>query len=140
MCSSDLLVIGVANNPGKNPIFSLEERIELMRAETEPIAERTGIVIEVRLFRALLVDFAREVGAGVIVRGLRVGSDFDYEFQMTGMNYRLDPGIETVFLMASERHQFISSSLVKEVARFGGDVSTCVPPLTLKRLLAHTAA
>lgn len=131
------LVIGVAENAGKGPIFPLEERVELVRAETAAIAARTGTVIEVRPFGSLLVDFARGVGAGVILRGLRAVSDFDYEFQMAGMNYRLDHGVETVFLMASERHQFISSRFVKEIARLGGDISSFVPALTLERTLAR---
>ncbi len=129
------LVIGVAENPGKGPLFPLEERIELVRAEADLIATRTGTVIEVQSFTGLLVGFARSVNAGVIVRGLRAVTDFDYEFQMTGMNHRLDPKVETLFFMASESHQFISSSLVKEIARLGGDVSSFVPPLTLQRTL-----
>ena len=129
------LVIGVAENPGKGPLFPLDDRIELVKAETAPIAEQTGTVIEVRSFTGLLVEFARSVNAGVIVRGLRAVTDFDYEFQMTGMNHRLDPGVETVFLMASESHQFISSRLVKEIAGLGGDVTSFVPPLTLRRML-----
>ncbi len=129
------LVIGVAANPGKGPLFPLEERIELVRAEADPIAERTGTEIEVRAFTGLLVAFARSMNAGVIVRGLRAVTDFDYEFQMVGMNHRLDPGVETVFFMASESHQFISSRFVKEIARLGGDVSSFVPPLTLQRTL-----
>jgi pantetheine-phosphate adenylyltransferase len=133
----DRLVIGVAVNAGKGPLFPLEERVALVRAETEIIAERTGTEIEVRSFEGLLVDFARDAEANVIVRGLRAVSDFDYEFQMAGMNYRLDSGIETVFLMATERHQFISSRFVKEIARLGGDVSSFVPALTLERTLAR---
>lgn len=131
------LVIGVAVNIGKDPIFALEERVELVQAETAEIARRNGTVIEVRPFTGLLVQFARGVGAQLVVRGLRAVADFDYEFQMAGMNYRLDPGIETVFLMASERHQFIASRLVKEIARMGGDISSFVPPLTLARTLAR---
>jgi pantetheine-phosphate adenylyltransferase len=129
------LVIGVAANPGKNPLFPLDERIELVRVEAEQIAERTGTDIEVQQFDGLLVSFARSVNAGVIVRGLRAVTDFDYEFQMVGMNHRLAPDVETVFLMASESHQFISSRFVKEIARLGGDVSSFVPPLTLQRTL-----
>ena len=131
------LVVGVAENPGKGPLFPLEERIALVRAETQEIAGRTGTEIEVRSFTGLLVEFARAMNAAVIVRGLRAVTDFDYEFQMTGMNHRLDPGVETVFLMASERHQFISSRFVKEIARLGGDVSSFVPPLTLQHTLAR---
>ena len=108
----DKLVGGVASNIGKGPIFPVEERAELVRVETDVIAAKAGIVIEVRPFETLLISFAKEVGAAMIVRGLRAVSDFDYEFQMAGMNYRLEPEIETVFLMASEHHQFISSRFV----------------------------
>lgn len=129
------LVIGVARNSGKGPLFPSDERVELVRAETGPIADRTGTVIEVRPFDSLLIGFAHEVGAHVIVRGLRAVSDFDYEFQMAGMNARLDAKIETIFLMASERQQFISSRFVKEIAQLGGDISSFVPKLTLERTL-----
>ncbi|MBV8915669.1 MAG: pantetheine-phosphate adenylyltransferase [Acetobacteraceae bacterium] len=131
------LVIGVAENVGKGPLFPLQERVELVRAETEQIASRTGTVIEVQSFTGLLVAFARSMNAGVIVRGLRAVSDFDYEFQMAGMNKRVAPEIETVFLMASESHQFISSRFVKEIAQLGGDITTFVPPLTLERTLTR---
>ena len=133
----DRLVVGVAVSSGKEPLFPIEERVALVRAETADIAERSGAVIEIQPFRALLVDFAREVGAAMILRGLRAVSDFDYEFQMAGMNHRLDPAIETVFLMAGETHQFIASRLVKEIARMGGDISGFVPKLTLERTLAR---
>jgi pantetheine-phosphate adenylyltransferase len=136
----DRLVIGVAVNVGKSPLFSLEERVELVNAEVGAIASRNGTPIEVRPFDSLLMHFARQIGARMIVRGLRAVSDFDYEFQMAGMNYRMDPEIETVFLMASERHQFIASRLVKEVAFLGGDISSFVPPLTLERVLARVRA
>lgn len=131
----DKLVIGVAINTSKGPLLTLEERVELVRAEVRTIATRNGMEIEVVPFDTLLIDFARKVGASMIIRGLRAVSDFDYEFQMAGMNYRMAPDIETVFLMASETHQFIASRLVKEVARLGGDISTFVPALTLERVL-----
>ena len=131
------LVVGVAENAGKGPLFSLDERVELVRAETDAIAQRTGTEIVVQGFSGLLIGFAHAVQAGVIVRGLRAVSDFDYEFQMAGMNYRLDSEVETVFLMASEHHQFISSRFVKEIATLGGDVASFVPPLTLARTLAR---
>ena len=131
----DKLVVGVAINTGKGPLFTLEERVELVTAEIERIAAQNGMLIEVRPFDTLLIDFARKVGATMIVRGLRAVSDFDYEFQQAGMNYRMAPEIETMFLMASERHQFIASRLVKEVAVLGGDISSFVPPLTLERVL-----
>ena len=131
----DRLVVGVAENIGKSPLFPIAERVELVETELAAVTERTGVAIEVRPFSTLLIQFAHAVGANVIVRGLRAVSDFDYEFQMAGMNYRLDSNIETVFLMASERHQFISSRFVKEIAQLGGDITSFVPPLTLKRTL-----
>jgi pantetheine-phosphate adenylyltransferase len=133
----DRLVVGVARNSGKGPLFPVEERVELVQAECDIIAPRNGVHIEVVSFESLLIDFARSHGARVIVRGLRAVSDFDYEFQMAGMNYRLDSEIETIFLMASEHHQFISSRFVKEIARLGGDITTFVPPLTLERTQAR---
>lgn len=133
----DKLIVGVAINVGKGPIFPLEERAELVRNETDIIAAKTGTVIEVKMYETLLISFAHEVGAKMIFRGLRAVSDFDYEFQMAGMNYRLDSDIETVFLMASEHHQFISSRFVKDIATFGGDISSFVPRLTYERTLAR---
>jgi pantetheine-phosphate adenylyltransferase len=130
----DKLVVGVAINTGKGPLLSLAERVELVEAEIANIATQNGMAIEVMPFDTLLVDFARTVGASIIVRGLRAVSDFDNEFQMAGMNYRMAPDIETVFLMASERHQFIASRLVKEVAMLGGDIASFVSPLTLERV------
>ena len=126
----DKLVVGVAINTGKGPLFTLEERVELVTAEITAIADKNAMTIEVVPFDTLLIDFARKVGASMIVRGLRAVSDFDYEFQMAGMNYRMAPDIETVFLMASERHQFIASRLVKEVAYLGGDITSFVPTRT----------
>ncbi len=136
----DRLVVGVARNIGKGPLFPLEERVDLVRDECATIGARTGAEVEIVSFSGLLIDFARAHGAGVIVRGLRAVSDFDYEFQMAGMNYRLAPNIETIFLMASEHHQFISSRFVKEIAQLGGDISSFVPSLTLARTLARVAA
>ena len=133
----DRLVVGVAMNAGKGPLFPLEERAELVRAETDSIAARVGSQIVVVPFDGLLVGFARQIGARMIVRGLRAVSDFDYEFQMAGMNHRLDPDVETVFLMASETNQFISSRFVKEIAILGGNITSFVPPLTLERTLAR---
>ena len=131
----DKLVVGVASSTGKGPLLSLDERVELVQAEIASIATQNDMVIEVLPYDTLLIDFARKVGASMIVRGLRAVTDFDYEFQMAGMNYRMAPDVETVFLMASETHQFIASRLVKEVAMLGGDISSFVPPLTLHRVL-----
>ncbi len=131
----DKLVVGVAISTGKGPLFSLEERVELVEAEIASIAAMNGMVIEVMPYDTLTIEFARKIGASMIVRGLRAVTDFDYEFQIAGMNYRMAPDVETVFLMASERHQFIASRLVKEVAMLGGDITTFVPALTLDRVL-----
>ncbi|MFN3723820.1 MAG: pantetheine-phosphate adenylyltransferase [Paracoccaceae bacterium] len=128
MALVDRLVIGVAINRDKGPLFSLEDRVSMVEAECAAIAARTGGEIIVHPFENLLIDCARDVGAGVIVRGLRAVADFEYEFQMVGMNRALDASIETVFLMADARRQAIASKLVKEIARLGGDVSKFVTP------------
>ena len=126
----DKLVVGVAINTGKGPMFTLDERVAMVKAEIDAIADKNGMTIEVVPFQGLLIHFARQLGASMIVRGLRAVSDFDFEFQMAGMNYRMAPDIETVFLMASETHQFIASRLVKEVAILGGDITSFVPART----------
>ncbi len=130
----DKLVIGVAINAAKGPLFSLEERVEIVREETKACAEIAEI--EVRPFDNLTIQFARDVGAQVIVRGLRAVADFEYEFQMTAMNQQLDRDIETVFLMADPRHQAIASRLVKDIVQMGGDVNRFVPEGVNRRLLA----
>ncbi|WP_333831220.1 pantetheine-phosphate adenylyltransferase [Pararhodobacter sp.] len=124
----DRLVIGVAINRDKGPFFSLEERVAMIEAECEALSVRTGTEIVVHPFENLLIDCARDVGAAMIIRGLRAVADFEYEYQMVGMNRVLDSSIETVFLMAEARYQAIASRLVKEIARLGGDVSKFVPP------------
>jgi pantetheine-phosphate adenylyltransferase len=128
MALVDRLVIGVAINRDKGPLFSLEERVAMVRAECDSIQAKTGGEIVVHPFENLLIDCARDVGATVIVRGLRAVADFEYEFQMVGMNRALDASIETVFMMADARRQAIASKLVKEIARLGGDVSKFVTP------------
>ena len=132
----DHLVIGVAINRDKGPLFQLEERVEMINRQTAPIAKAAGITIESRPFENLLMHFAEEVGAGIIIRGLRAVADFEYEFQMVGMNRALNADIEMVFLMAGAQHQAIASKLVKEIARMGGDVSKFVPPEVKDALLA----
>jgi len=129
----DHLIVAVARNAGKGPMFAAAERVELVRDELGQI-NTNGAVVEVRDFDDLLMHFCQRVGARVIVRGLRAVSDFEYEFQMTGMNARLDPSIETVFLMAAERQQFVSSRFVKEIGRLGGDISSFVSPRVAARL------
>ena len=133
----DHLVIGVAINEGKGPLFSLEERVAMTEAEAARIPGDT--TIEVKPFSSLLMHFAEEVGAQIIVRGLRAVSDFEYEFQMVGMNQRLNPDIETVFLMADPRHQAVASRLVKEIARLGGDTRAFVPPAVHDKLMEKFA-
>ena len=131
----DRLVIGIAGNAGKGPLFSIDERVDLVRQEVAalcPAAEKERI--EVRSFDTLLMHFVETVGARVIIRGLRAVSDFEYEFQMAGMNARLNPEIETIFLMASDRHQFISSRFVKEIGRLGGEIGHFVTPGVAARL------
>ncbi|MCR9147005.1 MAG: pantetheine-phosphate adenylyltransferase [Rhodobacteraceae bacterium] len=124
----DRLVIGVAINRDKGPLFSLEERVAMVESECAGISRDLGVEIVAHPFENLLIDCARDVGAGVIVRGLRAVADFEYEFQMVGMNRALDNEIETVFLMADARSQAIASKLVKEIARLKGDVSKFVTP------------
>lgn len=124
----DRLVIGVAINGDKNPLFTLEERVAMVEAECAAITGKGGGQIVVHPFENLLIDCARDVGASVIIRGLRAVADFEYEFQMVGMNRAMDASVETVFLMADARRQAIASKLVKEIARLGGDVSKFVTP------------
>lgn len=124
----DKLVIGVAINRDKGPLFTLEERVALIKDECAALARETGIEIVVHPFENLLIDCAKDVGAGIIIRGLRAVADFEYEYQMVGMNRQLNNQIETVFLMAEAQHQAIASKLVKEISRLGGDVSKFVTP------------
>jgi pantetheine-phosphate adenylyltransferase len=124
----DRLVIGVAINRDKGPLFTLEERVAMVEAECVELASRTGTEIVAHPFENLLIDCARDVGASVIIRGLRAVADFEYEFQMVGMNRAMDASVETVFLMADARRQAIASKLVKEIARLRGDVTKFVPP------------
>ena len=128
MAMVDRLVIGVAINRDKAPLFALEERVFMVEEECREIAARVGGEIVVHPFENLLIECARDVGAGIIIRGLRAVADFEYEFQMVGMNRALDSSIETVFLMADARRQAIASKLVKEICRLGGDVSKFVTP------------
>jgi pantetheine-phosphate adenylyltransferase len=131
----DRLIVAVADNPRKGPLFSHEERVEMVWADIENMHEK-GCEIEVRSFDTLLVNFAKEMKASCIFRGLRAVSDFEYEFQMTGMNAKLDPDIETVFLMAADKWQFVSASFVKEICSMGGDIREFVTPQVAERLYA----
>ena len=134
----DHLYVAVARNAGKGPLFSVDERVELVRDDLKDL-NTNGATVEVRPFDNLLIHFAEEVGARVIVRGLRAVSDFEYEFQMSSMNARLCPDIETVFLTASERQQFISSRFVKEIGQLGGVITSFVSPRVAERLMARFA-
>jgi pantetheine-phosphate adenylyltransferase len=129
---ADRVIVAILENDAKTPLFSVAERIEMIReiSAGDP-------AIKVRSFQGLLVDFARESGASLIVRGLRAISDYEYELQMALMNRRLSPAIETVFLMAKEEYSYVSSRLVKEVARLSGDVTGLVPETVRRRLIAR---
>ena len=130
----DHLVVSVAENAGKGPLFSCAERVQMVEAELALLKRPAGVTIEVRPFDTLLVNFANSVGAGLIVRGLRAVSDFEYEFQMAGMTSRIAADIETEFLMSSERCQFISSRFVKEIGRLDGDISSFVSSRVMEQL------
>jgi len=134
----DHLIVAIAGNDGKNPLFSVKDRQAMVESDIAGM-ENNGASIEVRPFDGLLVAFAEEVGATLILRGLRAVSDFEYEFQMVGMNSRLKPTLETVFLMASDNHQFISSRFVKEISRLGGDISQFVTQAVAQKVEARFA-
>ena len=124
----DKLVIGVAINAEKSPMFSLDERVRMITEECKIIKNKFDIIVDVHPFQNLLIQCAREVNATIIIRGLRAVSDFEYEYQMVGMNRAMDDGVETVFLMAEAQHQAVASRLVKEIARLDGNVSKFVTP------------
>ena len=132
----DKLIIGVAINNAKSPMFSLEDRVKMIDEEIFPISKEFGVQIETHPFKNLLIECAKDVNANVIIRGLRAVSDFEYEFQMVGMNRVLSDKIETVFLMADNSFQSIASKLVKEIARLGGETEDFVPSSVQKRLMA----
>jgi len=134
---TDHLIVAVATNAGKSPLFSIEQRIDLLTQEIASMQDKGRITshVTVSTFSGLLIDFAQDQGANMILRGLRAVTDFEYEFQMTGMNRRMKPEIETVFLMASEKNQFIASSMVKEIANLDGDISSFVPESVAKLMV-----
>ncbi|MDP6406269.1 MAG: pantetheine-phosphate adenylyltransferase [Alphaproteobacteria bacterium] len=135
----DHLVVGVAANLEKTPMFNVAEREAMVKAEIEHLNGHNGTTLEVRTFDNLLMHFVTQAGASIIVRGLRAVSDFEFEFQMVGMNARLNADVETIFLMASENNQFIASSLVKVIARLDGDVSSFVPRNIVQKLRDRAA-
>ena len=130
----DTLILGIAINAGTGPMFTLEERVAIAEEAVHPLRNSTEIIVQP--FEGLTMHFARQVGATIIVRGLRAVADFEFEFQMTAMNQQLDRDIETVFLMADPRHQAIASKLVKEIAQLGGDVAPFVSDSIKDRLLS----
>ena len=136
----DRLVVGVAINSDKSPLFDLEDRVSMLEEECNYLSKQSGTEFVVHPFENLLIDCAHDVGAQVIVRGLRAVADFEYEFQMVGMNRSLDNSIETVFLMAEAKHQAIASKLVKEIARLNGDISKFVTPHVANRLVKKLKA
>ena len=131
---TDHLIVAVAKNAGKSPLFTIDQRIDLLQGEITAMQDKGKInsTVTVDTFTGLLIDYAKAQKATMIVRGLRAVTDFEYEFQMTGMNRRMNPDIETVFLMASEKNQFIASSMVKEIASLDGDISSFVPESVAK--------
>lgn len=137
---ADRLVVGVALDTGKEPVFDLAMRGQLVEEDLLSALGKDAHRVEVRTFSGLLVNFAEEMGANIVVRGLRAVSDFEYEFQMACMNARLKPDVETVFLTASEDTHFISSRFVKQIARLGGDISSFVSPNVARHLRAHFSA
>jgi pantetheine-phosphate adenylyltransferase len=130
----DELVIGVAKNSGKGPLFDTRTRVKMVEDEVAALNGKTRGNVTVQPFENLLIEFAHQIGASLIVRGLRAASDFEYEIQMAAMNYRMDDSLETIFLSATEGTQFISSRFVKEIARMGGDVSSFVSPRIVPQL------
>jgi pantetheine-phosphate adenylyltransferase len=130
----DRVVVAVADSQAKNPLFSAAERVAMAKEVLRPLAN-----VEVVGFSSLLMDFVRGQGAKIILRGLRAVSDFEYEFQMAGMNRHLYPDVETLFLTPSEQYTFVSATIVREIAKFGGDVSHFVHPLVADRIRARVA-
>jgi pantetheine-phosphate adenylyltransferase len=135
----DALVIGIGVNPGKAPLFSADERVEMLEAEVKPIAVETATKISVVTFSGLAIDAARAHKASIIVRGLRDGTDFDYEMQMSGMNGEMAPEIQTVYVSASPAVRHIAANLVRAIATMGGDAQPFVSPGVLKRLKAKAS-
>ncbi|MFG1462970.1 pantetheine-phosphate adenylyltransferase [Xanthobacter sp. DSM 24535] len=133
---ADRLVLAVGIHPGKAPLFTATERLDMLREVCEPVAAEEGATLEVITFDNLVVNVAQRTGAGLLIRGLRDGTDLDYEMQMAGMNGTLAPDIQTVFLPASPRVRPITATLVRQIASMGGDISAFVPPAVLARLQA----
>jgi pantetheine-phosphate adenylyltransferase len=136
----DTLVIGIGVHPGKTPLFAVDEKVDMLQAETAPLAKAAGCTIRITTFDNLTVDAARAEGATLIFRGLRDSTDFDYEMQMAGMNGAMAPGIDTVFLPAGPAVRHVTGTLVRQIALMGGDVSSFVSAAVARRLAAKAAA
>jgi len=136
---ADRLVIAIGTHPGKQPLFSVQERLDMLKEISAPIGKKEKVEIDTATFDKLVVSAARKAGATILIRGLRDGSDFDYEMQMAGMNGEMAPKIQTVFLPASPATRPITATLVRQIAGMGGDVSAFVPPAVEKRLRARFA-
>jgi pantetheine-phosphate adenylyltransferase len=130
----DRLVVAIGVHPAKQPLLSVDDRLDLIEAVAGPIAREAGAIVEACTFDNLVVEFAREVGASILVRGLRDGADLDYEMQMAGMNGAMAPGLQTVFLPAGPETRHITATLVRQIAAMGGDVAPFVPPVVAQRL------
>jgi pantetheine-phosphate adenylyltransferase len=135
----DRLVVAVGVHPSKQPLFSADERLAMIHEVAGPVAAEHGVALVARTFTGLVVDFARDIGASVLIRGLRDGTDLDYEMQMAGMNGQMSPGLQTVFLPASPSVRHITATLVRQIAAMGGDVTPFVPPAVHRRLTARAA-
>lgn len=133
---ADRLIVAVGVHPAKAPALPAEERVALIRTVAEPLAEAAGVQLEVTTFDTLVIEFARTVRASILIRGLRDGTDLDYEMQMAGMNHTLAPWLQTVFLPASPQDRHITATLVRQIARMGGDITPFVPPVVAERLTA----
>ena len=129
------LTVAILNNPVKDPLFTVEERVEMLKESTSALGN-----VSVATFDGLMVEFARRQGAKAVLRGIRAISDYEYEFQMAMMNRKLDPDLETLFMMPAEKYTYVSSRLIKGVFKLGGDVSALVPPLVMERLKAKGPA
>ena len=135
----DRLVVAIGVHPSKQPLFTADERLAMIHEVGDPLAKAAGVALEARTFSGLVIEFAREVGAAVLIRGLRDGTDLDYEMQMAGMNGAMAPWLQTVFLPASPKDRHITATLVRQIAAMGGDVSAFVPAPVAARLTARAA-
>jgi pantetheine-phosphate adenylyltransferase len=133
------LVVAIGVHPGKEPMLSVDDRLQMIDAVAGPMAEAAGVAVEACTFDNLVVDFAREVGATILIRGLRDGTDLDYEMQMAGMNATMAPWLQTIFLPASPEARHITATLVRQIAQMGGDIEPFVPPIVAERLRVRLA-